>query len=344
MANIREIASAIKCGFCLRQGVALPDPRQLTCSHVHCLECLTGFYDENNILICPWEDCSQVCEVSLNQLPAYDTVKDEPKTCDLCAKKGKNDQLALSYCSRCDTIYCIKHHELHKKYHKEIGKVHPTIDMEEYKLLKSQQSRVCVDHNNKIISLGCRKCLKMNCLGCVSSVGTCDDDESHQLMPLDELVDQLNDEINKLMKLMIEKEEALEQIFKFTTQTLAEYDKETAETLKIIHDKQDLQNKPLELNYKQLLNDYGDNQVKTKLAVTDFLEDKILKKWRQIRNIMRATESRAKHAHQCDIVSNYSDTKDEIQRLIDEIMPSVQVPSVKKVREKTFYGKEASYV
>ena len=61
MADMEEIvAPAIECGFCLRQGVALPNPRQLTCNHVHCLECLTGFYDENNILICPWEDCRYV--------------------------------------------------------------------------------------------------------------------------------------------------------------------------------------------------------------------------------------------------------------------------------------------
>ena len=61
MANMDEIVPpAIECGFCLRQGVALPNPRQLTCNHVHCLECLTGFYDENNILICPWEYCRYV--------------------------------------------------------------------------------------------------------------------------------------------------------------------------------------------------------------------------------------------------------------------------------------------
>ncbi|XP_067939486.1 uncharacterized protein [Watersipora subatra] len=76
-------------------------------------------------------------------------------------------------------------------------------------------------------------------------------------------------------------------------------------------------------------------RLRTKTLMTDFLEDEILKKWSQIRNIMRKTESRARHAHQCDMVSSYSDTKNEIQRLIDEIIPSVEVPSVSKVREKS---------
>ncbi|XP_067939478.1 uncharacterized protein [Watersipora subatra] len=336
MANMEEIVPpAIECGFCLRQGVALPNPRQLTCNHVHCLECLTGFYDENNILICPWEDCSQVYEVPLNQLPAYDIAKDKPKSCDLCAKKGKNNERAFSYCPLCDTIYCVRHHEFHQEYHEEIGKVHPTINMEQYELLKSQQSRVCTDHTDKPISLGCDRCLKMICNECVCKAKFCDDGETHQMMTLNQLVEQLNDKINKLKKGMIEKEEDFEQIFKFTSQTLAEYDQETTETLQEIHHKRDAQIEALESKYKQLEDEYTEGRLRTKTLITDFLEDEVLKKWSQIRNIMRKTESRVKHAHQCDIISSYSDTKNEMQRLIDEIVPSVQVLSVSKVREKS---------
>ncbi|XP_067939387.1 uncharacterized protein [Watersipora subatra] len=242
MAAMEEIVPpAIECGFCLRQGVALPNPRQLTCNHVHCLECLTGFYDENYILVCPWEDCSQVCEVPLNQLPAYDIAKDKTKSCDICAIKGKDNEEAFSYCPPCDTIYCVKHHEVHREYHEEIGKVHPTINMEQYELLKSQQSRVCADHTDKPISLGCDKCLKMICIECICKEKVCDDGESHQIMTLKQLEESLNNKINKLKKGMIEKEESLEQIFKFTSQTLAEYDKETAETVQKIHHKRDEQ-------------------------------------------------------------------------------------------------------
>ncbi|XP_067950501.1 uncharacterized protein [Watersipora subatra] len=278
-------------------------------------------------------DINQVCEVPLNNLPAYDVTKDKPRSCDLCARKGNDNEQAFSYCPLCDTVYCLKHHEFHLEYYEEVGKVHPTINMEQYELLNTRQSRVCTYHKDRPIILGCRKCLKMNCIACVSSIGTCQDGECHNLMSLEELVDQLNDEINKLKKGMIEKEEGLEQIFKFTSQTLAEYDNETAKIVRKIHDKRDEQIQALTSKYEQLENEYMENRLKTKTKVTDFLEDEILKKWSQIRNIMRKTESRAKHAHQCDIVSSHSDTKKEIERLIDEIMPSVQAPSVCKVRE-----------
>ncbi|XP_067939449.1 uncharacterized protein [Watersipora subatra] len=206
--------------------------------------------------------------------------------------------------------------------------------MEQYELLKSQQSRVCADHTDKPVSLGCDKCLKMICIECVCSARFCDDGETHQMMTLNQLVEQLNDKISKLKKEMIEKEESLEQMFKFTSQTLAEYDKETFETVQKIQHKRDEQIKALESEYKQLEDEYTEDRLKTKTLITDFLEDEILKKWSQIRNIMRKTESRAKHAHQCDVVSSYRDTKNDIQRLIDEVMPSVQVPSVSKLREK----------
>ncbi|XP_067939484.1 uncharacterized protein [Watersipora subatra] len=277
---------------------------------------------------------SEICEVPLNKLPAYDTAKNKPKSCDLCRKKRKDNEQAFSYCPQCDAIFCLKHHEFHQEYHEEFGKVHPTINKEQYELLKSQQSRVCADHTDKPVSMGCDKCLKMICIECACKDKFCDDGETHQMMTLNLLVEQLNDKINKLKRGMIEKEERLEQVFKFTSQTLAEYDQETTETLKKIHHTRDAQIKALESKYTQLEDEYTEGRLKAKTLITDFLEDEILKKWSQIRNTMRKTESRAKHAHQCDIVSSYSDTKNDMQRLIDEIMPSVDVPSVSTVREK----------
>ncbi|XP_067939460.1 uncharacterized protein [Watersipora subatra] len=335
MADMKEIVPpAVECGFCLRQGVALPNPRQLTCNHVHCLECLTGFNDENNIIVCPWEDCRVVCEVPLDKLPSYDVTKDKPRSCDPCAKKGKYGQHAFSYCPRCDKILCAQHHESHREYQEDFGEPHPTINMEQYELLKSQQSRVCADHDNKPISMGCRKCLKMSCPGCVSSMGTCSEGAHHQLMSLEELVLLLNDEINKLKKEMIEKEESLERIFKFTSQTLAEYDLETAQSVEKIHKKRDEQMKLLSLKYKQLEEDFQKARLKTKTCITDFLEDKILVKWSQLRNLRHKVDSRAQHAHQCDIVSSYSDTKRTIEQLVDEALPSIDIPSLSKVKDR----------
>ena len=51
--------------------------------------------------------------------------------------------------------------------------------MEQYELLKCQQSRVCADHTDKPISLGCDKCLKMICIECICKEKVCDDGKSN---------------------------------------------------------------------------------------------------------------------------------------------------------------------
>ncbi|XP_067940938.1 uncharacterized protein [Watersipora subatra] len=336
MAEMEEIVQpTVECGFCLRKGVALPSPRQLTCNHVHCLECLTGFYDENNMLICPWEDCRVVCGVPLDKLSSYDVAKNKSRSCDVCSKKGEDDKQAFSYCVSCDKVFCAKHHKLHKEFYDEFEEPHSTVTMEQYELMKSQKSGVCTDHNNKPINMGCRKCFKMVYLGCLASLGGCTDGDSHKLISLDDLVNLLNDEINKLKKEMIEKEEGLEKIFKFTSQTVAEYDQETTEMVQKIHEKKDEQMEILASKYNQLEEDFKEARLKTKTLFTDFLEDEILVKWSQLRNLRRKADSRAQHAFQCDILSSYSEIKSSIQQLVEESLPSIDIPSLSKIRDKS---------
>ncbi|XP_067940951.1 uncharacterized protein [Watersipora subatra] len=328
------VQPVVECGFCLRQGVALINPRQLTCNHVHCLECLTGFYDDNNMLICPWEDCRVVCEMPLDKLPSYDVMKNKSRSCDVCLKKGEDEQHSFSYCVSCEKVFCVKHHELHKEFY-EFEEPHSTVNMEQYELLKSQQSRVCAEHNNKPINMGCKKCLKMVCLGCLASLGSCSDGDSHKLISLEDLVALLNNEINKLKKEMIKKEEGLEQIFKLTSQTVAEYDQETTEMVQKIHEKRDEQMELLALKYKQLEEDFKEARLKTKTRITDFSENEILVKWSQLRNLRRKVDSRVQHAHQCAIVSGYHELNSNIQQLVDEVLPSIDIPSLSKIRDKS---------
>ena len=47
----------IECGFCLRKDEALEQPRRLPCSHLHCLGCLTAYYDINHMVECPLSAC-----------------------------------------------------------------------------------------------------------------------------------------------------------------------------------------------------------------------------------------------------------------------------------------------
>ena len=48
---------SVECGFCLRKNEALEQPKVLPCTHVHCLGCLTAYYDINHIVQCPLSAC-----------------------------------------------------------------------------------------------------------------------------------------------------------------------------------------------------------------------------------------------------------------------------------------------
>ncbi|XP_067939125.1 uncharacterized protein [Watersipora subatra] len=207
--------------------------------------------------------------------------------------------------------------------------------MEQFELQRSsQQGRVCVDHDNKPFTIGCRKCLKIICSGCRSSAEICSDGDLHQMMSLEELVVQLNDELDKLKRRIIEKEESLEKVFKSTSKVLADYDRTTDEMLKKIHNNREKQMESLRLQYQQLEEEFMEARLKTKTIITDYLEDEVLSKWSQLRNFHRNAESRAQLAHDCDVVSGYRDASTEIQRLVEEVLPYLDVPVVSKLNDK----------
>ena len=57
MATSAVNTSDIECGFCLQKNEDLVDPRRLPCSHVHCLGCLSRFFERQELVQCPVQDC-----------------------------------------------------------------------------------------------------------------------------------------------------------------------------------------------------------------------------------------------------------------------------------------------
>ena len=55
--DLSDKVTTIECGFCLSKNEDVEEPKQLPCSHIHCLGCLTGFYEVYNIIQCPVTDC-----------------------------------------------------------------------------------------------------------------------------------------------------------------------------------------------------------------------------------------------------------------------------------------------
>lgn len=50
-------SAMVECGFCQRKNDALREPKALPCTHVHCLGCLTDYYDANKYIECPFPEC-----------------------------------------------------------------------------------------------------------------------------------------------------------------------------------------------------------------------------------------------------------------------------------------------
>ena len=55
-----EETTLVECGFCYSNNENLQDPRSLPCSHVHCHDCLTSFYETHNVVQCPLQSCRLV--------------------------------------------------------------------------------------------------------------------------------------------------------------------------------------------------------------------------------------------------------------------------------------------
>ena len=57
MASAYPDVEISECGFCLQQNEDLEESKVLPCTHVHCLECLTAYFNINYLIECPLPDC-----------------------------------------------------------------------------------------------------------------------------------------------------------------------------------------------------------------------------------------------------------------------------------------------
>ena len=62
---------------------------------------------------------------------------------------------------------------------------------------------------------------------------------SHELMPLEPLVDFLRKQINELKPEMLNKEEKLEKLFKLSSKSISDYDDETSAMIERLHTTRD---------------------------------------------------------------------------------------------------------
>ncbi|XP_067944877.1 uncharacterized protein [Watersipora subatra] len=322
-----EVVADVECEFCCRKSDTIINPKVLPCSHVHCMTCLTTYYESKHLLLCGNTGCGQVFEMPPANLPSYDlgTYK---TLCDVCLKKSLPRQKAISYCTYCCKKFCPAHLESHGDTMDE----HNKITILQY-LSQQQKAKVssCPKHKDQQYVLGCGVCYVLSCLKCVPNLPTCDSGSTHSLLPLEDLASALL--TGTISAESSDRDEQFEVLFKQISKMVSEYDSQTKDMLNMIYKKRDEQINSLKEQYDEIEKKVLENRQKSKVQITDFLEDVVLDKWRSLRNHREMLETKIKHSPPDDIVRGFKELKEQMNKFIVEELPKLELGGQLELRQ-----------
>ncbi|XP_067944884.1 uncharacterized protein [Watersipora subatra] len=319
-----EAVADVECEFCCRKSDTIINPKVLPCSHIHCMTCLTTYYESKHLLMCGNSGCGQAFEMPPDSLPSYDLGTDKT-LCDVCLKKCSARQKAIIYFTYCCKKFC----PAHLGSHDDTLDEHNKITILEY-LAQQQKAKVssCPKHKNQQYVLGCGVCYVLSCLKCVSELPTCDTSKSgygstHSLLPLEDLASALLS--GTISAESSARDEQFEVLFKRISKMVSEYDSQTEYMLTMIHKKKDEQINSLKEQYDEIEKEVLENRQKSKVQIIDFLEDVVLDKWRSLRNHRDMLETKIKHSPPDDIVRGFKELKEQMDKFIVEELPKLEL-------------------
>ncbi|XP_067929518.1 uncharacterized protein [Watersipora subatra] len=315
----------IECGYCMMEGDQLIDPRTLPCQHIHCYLCLVGDFDNNRIVRCG--KCKEVFDVTLARLSSAIRREDDLHICDVCAQKGKANELAVTYCCDCKTKICTKHVETHEEFysnHKELIKI------EEYQQkARMYDVRKCTRHDEKPIAMGCSSCYKVLCVDCMDGTKECDKGLVHQPMSLKELIKLLKIKRGEVKVEAQVKDGELSALLKDATKVLSDYERKTEKLIKQLHSTRDEQLSELSRKYDDLERELLENRRRSKDQLVEFMEREVGLRMTEINTLLLIQDARFRDAHQVDLAESYAATANELQRFIDEDLPAFKLTNQK---------------
>ncbi|XP_067949162.1 uncharacterized protein [Watersipora subatra] len=104
--------------------------------------------------------------------------------------------------------------------------------------------------------------------------------------------------------------------------------------LKLIHAKRDAQINALKQQYDELEKKVIKNRQRSKVQITDFLEDVVLDKWKSLKNQRELLESKIKHSPPDVVVRGFKEFKDQMDKFIVEELPNLEVKEQLRLKEK----------
>jgi len=145
--------------------------------------------------------------VSIESLPSAN-IEDNSTPCDVCVKKEEQNVPAVIYCTVCRKLFCRKHEEvvfvccysciIFSKFSalklsslgiqpQTLKRVsiftcysimmcddHQKMVMSDYKLQAARlKARVCPKHKGHPLSVGCKACVQLFCVQCLSETNSC---------------------------------------------------------------------------------------------------------------------------------------------------------------------------
>ncbi|XP_067949329.1 tripartite motif-containing protein 2-like isoform X1 [Watersipora subatra] len=312
---MEEASAEMKCGFCMRKNNTMEDPKVLPCNHVHCFGCLSSF-EVNHKLQCPVQGCGKVSSIPLRNLKSFDLMVERDDFCDTC----ENKEAATIFCLGCSRKFC----EKHQQSHDDVLKDHTKIAMSEYREQAAKlEKRTCSIHEYQPYILGCKVCLTIACVQCISGLEECENGGHHMLMSLKELTKMLVEDDRVVVK-----EEKLEKIFKETSKAQSEYDSETNEMVQLLHKTRDDQLSCIRLKYDLLEAKLLEERAKGKLQLAEFLEDIAISKWTRLRNQRLMIESKERNSHEVDFVKGYKELSESLQKVLEDELPKLEIQDI----------------
>ncbi|XP_067930066.1 uncharacterized protein [Watersipora subatra] len=311
----------IGCGFCLRRNDVIVDGKVLPCEHVHCMECLTSYYELNYMLVCGQLTCRQVVEQPPDALPSLNA------TCYVCVEKDIAEEEVSDYCVECARAFCTTH----LKSHTSSPDLHKTVKVKDTsRLQKELETRYCNKHADQTIDLGCLKCLRLFCYKCMIGRGDCNDGSNHSVLMPKTVVDYLwACDINTTM---MRKEMEYEELFKQCSKLHADYELETEAMVAMIHSKKN-QNSSLNNTYGDLEKTTLKRRHASLIEIQDFI-DRLLKQWVQFRNLRHVFESKFKRSPPADIVNDFKSLKQEMDKHVEDELPRLRLTDEFSLEER----------
>ncbi|XP_067945479.1 uncharacterized protein [Watersipora subatra] len=322
-----EAVVDVECEFCCRKSETIINPKVLPCSHIHCMTCLTTYYESKHLLLCGNSKCGQVFEMPPDSLSSYDLGTDKT-LCDVCLKKSSPRQKAISYCTYCFRKFCPAHLESHDEMLEEHHKITILEHLAQQQKVKASS---CPKHKDQQYILGCEVCYVLSCLKCVPDLTTCDTGSTHSLLPLEDLASALL--TGTISAESSARDDKFEALFKRLSKMVSEYDNQTEHMLNMIHKKRDEQINSLKEQYDEIEKKVLENRQKSKVQITDYLEDVVLDKWRTLRNQRETLETKIKHSPPDDIVRGFKKLKGQMDKLIVDELPKLEVARQLQVKQ-----------